>query len=125
MTRQAHRVKTLRTGKRSFSRDDRPRTARQRRCRRLYGIFDSSPDRPSDAPPGHPVTLDTTIDAWSRICHSTVTTTCARPPGGDYTAFLTMGDDRAGYVVEVDETVKIFTNPREQLTEDYISGRFG
>jgi phosphate transport system ATP-binding protein len=43
----------------------------------------------------------------------------------DKTVFLTTGDDRAGYVVEVDDTVKIFTNPREQLTEDYISGRFG
>ena len=43
----------------------------------------------------------------------------------DRTAFFTMGDDRAGYLVEVDDTVKIFTNPTEQLTEDYISGRFG
>ena len=43
----------------------------------------------------------------------------------DRTVFLTMGEDRAGYVVETDETVKIFTNPAEQLTEDYISGRFG
>jgi len=43
----------------------------------------------------------------------------------DRTAFFTMGDDRAGYLVEADDTVKIFTNPREQLTEDYISGRFG
>jgi phosphate transport system ATP-binding protein len=43
----------------------------------------------------------------------------------DRTAFLTMGEDRAGFVVEVDDTVKIFTNPTEQLTEDYISGRFG
>ncbi len=43
----------------------------------------------------------------------------------DRTAFFTMGDDRAGYLVETDDTVKIFTNPREQLTEDYISGRFG
>ena len=43
----------------------------------------------------------------------------------DRTAFFTMGQDRAGYLVEVDDTVKIFTNPREQLTEDYISGRFG
>jgi phosphate transport system ATP-binding protein len=43
----------------------------------------------------------------------------------DQTAFFTMGEDRAGYLVEMDETVKIFTNPREQLTEDYISGRFG
>ena len=43
----------------------------------------------------------------------------------DKTVFLTMGDDRAGYVVEIGDTMKIFTNPREQLTEDYISGRFG
>ena len=43
----------------------------------------------------------------------------------DVTAFLTMGEDRAGYLVEMDKTIKIFTNPREQLTEDYISGRFG
>jgi phosphate transport system ATP-binding protein len=43
----------------------------------------------------------------------------------DVTAFLTMGEDRAGYLVEVDQTIKIFTNPREGLTEDYISGRFG
>src|SRR5262245_40160888 len=43
----------------------------------------------------------------------------------DRTAFFTMGDDRAGYLVEADDTVRIFTNPREQLTEDYISGRFG
>jgi phosphate transport system ATP-binding protein len=43
----------------------------------------------------------------------------------DRTAFFTMGPDRAGYLVEVDDTVKVFTNPRESLTEDYISGRFG
>ena len=43
----------------------------------------------------------------------------------DRTAFFTMGEDRAGYLVETGETVKIFTNPAEQLTEDYVSGRFG
>jgi phosphate transport system ATP-binding protein len=43
----------------------------------------------------------------------------------DRTAFFTMGEDRAGYLVETGETVKIFTNPVEQLTEDYVSGRFG
>ena len=43
----------------------------------------------------------------------------------DTTVFMTMGDDRAGYVVEQGETVGIFTNPRNQLTEDYVSGRFG
>jgi phosphate transport system ATP-binding protein len=43
----------------------------------------------------------------------------------DRTAFFTIGPDRAGYLVEIDDTTRIFTNPREQLTEDYISGRFG
>jgi len=43
----------------------------------------------------------------------------------DTTVFMTMGDDRAGFVVEQGETVQIFTNPRNQLTEDYVSGRFG
>ena len=43
----------------------------------------------------------------------------------DRTAFFTMGDDRAGYLVEVGDTAQIFTNPRERLTEDYVSGRFG
>jgi phosphate transport system ATP-binding protein len=31
----------------------------------------------------------------------------------DYTAFMTMGDDRAGYVVEQGETGKIFTAPQQ------------
>jgi phosphate transport system ATP-binding protein len=43
----------------------------------------------------------------------------------DTTVFMTMGEDRAGYVVEQGETVRIFTNPRNRLTEDYVSGRFG
>ena len=43
----------------------------------------------------------------------------------DTTVFLTMGDDRAGFVVEQAPTVEIFTNPKNQLTEDYVSGRFG
>jgi phosphate transport system ATP-binding protein len=43
----------------------------------------------------------------------------------DQTAFFNMGDDRAGYLVEMDATQKIFTNPSNTLTEDYVSGRFG
>ncbi len=43
----------------------------------------------------------------------------------DETAFFTMDEDRAGYLVEFGPTREIFTNPREQLTEDYVSGRFG
>ncbi len=30
-----------------------------------------------------------------------------------------------GYLIEVGETKRIFTKPRHQLTEDYITGRFG
>ena len=43
----------------------------------------------------------------------------------DRTAFLTVGDDGAGYLVEDGPTRQIFTNPQRRLTEDYISGRFG
>ncbi|MEP6462829.1 MAG: phosphate ABC transporter ATP-binding protein PstB [Frankiaceae bacterium] len=44
----------------------------------------------------------------------------------DTTAFFTLrGPGEAGYLVEVDSTTRIFTNPTEQRTEDYITGRFG
>lgn len=38
----------------------------------------------------------------------------------DYTAFFYMGR-----LIEVDHTAKIFTNPSQKQTEDYITGRFG
>jgi phosphate transport system ATP-binding protein len=38
----------------------------------------------------------------------------------DYTAFFWLGR-----LVEFDRTEKIFTNPAEKLTEDYVTGRFG
>jgi phosphate transport system ATP-binding protein len=43
----------------------------------------------------------------------------------DLTAFLTMGEDRAGYLVEMAPTQQLFTRPINKLTEDYITGRFG
>ena len=43
----------------------------------------------------------------------------------DETGFLMMGDDRAGYLVEWGDTQKLFTNPADKRTEDYITGRFG
>ena len=43
----------------------------------------------------------------------------------DWTAFLTMGADRAGYLVEYGPTAELFTTPRHELTEQYITGRFG
>ena len=43
----------------------------------------------------------------------------------DYTAFFSMNDDRAGYLVEYGPTTQIFTIPENKMTEDYITGRFG
>jgi phosphate transport system ATP-binding protein len=48
----------------------------------------------------------------------------------DRTAFFTARPDettgnRTGLLVEFDETARIFSNPADQRTEDYISGRFG
>jgi phosphate transport system ATP-binding protein len=43
----------------------------------------------------------------------------------DFTVFMNMAEDRAGYVVEQGPTIEIFTNPKDQMTEDYVSGRFG
>lgn len=43
----------------------------------------------------------------------------------DYTAFFNMDTDRAGYLVEFNETNELFTNPQNELTEQYITGRFG
>jgi phosphate transport system ATP-binding protein len=46
-----------------------------------------------------------------------------------YTAFFTAEVDekqvRHGRLVEFNETTKIFTNPADKRTEDYITGRFG
>ena len=42
----------------------------------------------------------------------------------DETAFLMIGEDRAGYLVEHGETNQIFTNPHNDRTEAYITGRF-
>ena len=43
----------------------------------------------------------------------------------DYTVFLNMDSDRAGYVVEAGTTGRLFTKPAKVETEDYITGRFG
>ncbi len=43
----------------------------------------------------------------------------------DFTAFFTVDQNRAGYLVEYGLTNNIFTNPQNELTEQYITGRFG
>jgi phosphate transport system ATP-binding protein len=44
----------------------------------------------------------------------------------DYTAFFSLDEtDRAGILIEYGPTKKMFTRPDNQITEDYITGRFG
>ena len=47
----------------------------------------------------------------------------------DMTAFFSVNvapeGDRTGILVEYDETSKIFTQPSDKRTEDYVTGRFG
>jgi len=45
----------------------------------------------------------------------------------DHTAFFSLSDDgkRAGMLMEYGDTKIMFTNPRQKLTEEYITGRFG
>jgi len=43
----------------------------------------------------------------------------------DDCAFLLMGEDRAGELIEFSSTEKIFNDPADSRTLDYISGRFG
>jgi phosphate transport system ATP-binding protein len=43
----------------------------------------------------------------------------------DMCAFLLMGADRAGELIEVAPTTKLFSAPSDPRTEDYVNGRFG
>jgi phosphate transport system ATP-binding protein len=43
----------------------------------------------------------------------------------DQTVFFSLNEQRQGMLVEAGATQQIFTNPRDQRTEDYITGRFG
>jgi len=44
----------------------------------------------------------------------------------DFTAFMLMrAEERSGELVEFAPTIEIFNRPRDQRTEDYITGRFG
>ena len=43
----------------------------------------------------------------------------------DYTAMMMIDDQRAGGVIEFEDTKTIFTRPSDKRTEDYVTGRFG
>ena len=48
----------------------------------------------------------------------------------DYTGFFNVSqrsdrDSKVGTLVEFSETERIFNAPKEQATQDYVTGRFG
>lgn len=43
----------------------------------------------------------------------------------DFTAMMMIDDERAGTMIEYDDTEVIFTRPNDKRTEDYVTGRFG
>jgi phosphate transport system ATP-binding protein len=45
----------------------------------------------------------------------------------DFTAMMMLTNEksRSGTVIEFDDTQRIFTNPKDKRTEDYVTGRFG
>ncbi len=43
----------------------------------------------------------------------------------DYTVVFMMAPDRAGEIVEFGKTRQVFTSPKNEKTEQYITGRFG
>jgi len=43
----------------------------------------------------------------------------------DMSAFMMIGEDKVGTLVEYAPTTQVFSSPRDKRTEDYITGRFG
>jgi phosphate transport system ATP-binding protein len=38
---------------------------------------------------------------------------------------MMINEHRSGCMIEYDHTQRIFTNPQDKRTEDYVTGRFG
>jgi len=43
----------------------------------------------------------------------------------DMSAFMMIGEDKIGRLVEYAPTIDMFSTPNDKRTEDYITGRFG
>ena len=59
-----------------------------------------------------------------------VTTHAAGGPGVGHDGLLQRcgrggGLGKVGYLVEFDQTSNIFNNPKQEATQEYVSGRFG
>ena len=74
------------------------------------------------------VAMGSSAEHGSSISTTSGSTASAR--ASDRTAFFTTevsttSDDRTGVLVEDDLTERIFSNPSDERTENYITGRFG
>jgi phosphate transport system ATP-binding protein len=43
----------------------------------------------------------------------------------NFTAMMMIDEQRAGRMIEYDQTQVLFTRPKDKRTEDYVTGRFG
>lgn len=43
----------------------------------------------------------------------------------DMAAFMMIGDDKVGTLIEYGPTIEMFSTPKDKRTEDYITGRYG
>lgn len=43
----------------------------------------------------------------------------------EFTSFFSPTENRAGVLMEYGLTIQLFINPKNKITEDYITGRFG
>ena len=84
-------------------------------------------DEPCSAlDPGSTLRIDETIRELSSSMSIVIVTHNMQQAArvSDYTGFF-LSDGGPGRLIEVGSTSQIFSNPKEQRTEDYVSGRFG
>jgi len=89
-------------------------------------------DEPCSAlDPGSTLRIEETINQLSStmtiiiVTHNMQQATRVADLTAFYNAEATDKGGKIGYLVEFDHTNKIFGDPQEQATKDYVSGRFG
>ncbi len=91
--------------------------------RSLQSFIDARPEAAEEV-----LKMDDLVDDMNREIHVSMIAHMKRVPDAlqqaarvaEYTGFFLMGK-----LIEFDKTEKIFTNPSDKRTEDYITGRFG
>jgi phosphate transport system ATP-binding protein len=89
-------------------------------------------DEPCSAlDPGSTLRIEETISELSSsitiviVTHNMQQATRVADKTAFFNAEATDKGSKVGYLVEYDSTSVIFGDPKEQITKDYVSGRFG